>query len=244
MTRTHYLIIATFAVLAALTGCTATQRDAAAELILCCYRGVSPETVNLMLQLDRAGWRHSIHSGDALVSRVRSIAVSEWHRWTDGDVFLMVDDDIVFTPEDAERVVALAREKRGIACAYYATRDKKHLAQRLQWGEGVVEYGAGTPPEEITYAATGFMAVHRAVVAAMARDLPFCHPREPWAFWPLFQPFVLEDRVNGPEYLSEDWAFCERARQLGFGVWVDPSITLSHGGVTIADIKGASDAAM
>ena len=31
-------------------------------------------------------------------------------------------------------------------------------------------------------------------------------------------------------YLSEDWAFCDRARKLGFKVWLDPSIFINHVG--------------
>ena len=33
------------------------------------------------------------------------------------------------------------------------------------------------------------------------------------------------ERVVG---LSEDYAFCERARQLGFRVWLDPQTVLLH----------------
>src|SRR3970282_2168705 len=36
---------------------------------------------------------------------------------------------------------------------------------------------------------------------------------------------VEDKRVH---YLSEDWAFCERARQCGFQIWADPSIILQH----------------
>jgi hypothetical protein len=31
-------------------------------------------------------------------------------------------------------------------------------------------------------------------------------------------------------FLGEDWAFCELARELGFKVWLDPSIRVAHSG--------------
>ena len=221
-------------------------RDAAVEAIICSYRGVSPDTLRSLIGLVNQGWRYTLHSGDALISRARSIAASQWLRWTDGDVFLMVDDDIGFTTGDAEAVVSLAREHAGIACAPYLTRDRRHLAQRLKYDQEVLDFGTDGGPQEILYAATGFMAVHRSVLETMIKELglPFCHPREVWGFWPFFQPFVVEDSVNGYEYLSEDWALCERARRLGFQVWMDSRIILNHAGVTLYDSKGESNAAM
>ena len=64
---------------------------------------------------------------------------------------------------------------------------------------------------------------------------------EKWArpFWNFFAPFVVETE-NGVEYLSEDWAFCERVRQVGLQVWADPSVWLGHDGsavITPADAK-------
>jgi hypothetical protein len=31
--------------------------------------------------------------------------------------------------------------------------------------------------------------------------------------------------------MGEDFLFCDRARELGFDVWIDPSISLGHMGV-------------
>jgi hypothetical protein len=37
--------------------------------------------------------------------------------------------------------------------------------------------------------------------------------------------------VTDEGYIGEDFLFCDRARELGFEVWVDPTITLGHMGV-------------
>lgn len=211
------------------------HRTDAPHALLCAYRTLTVETSEALTQLACQGWRHSIHRGDALISRVRSIAVSHWLRETDGDVFLMIDDDIVFSPEDAEKVVALAREKHSIACAAYPVRGATHFACRLK--EPDIRFGPDLPPVEIEYAGTGFVAVHRGVCEAIiaANDLPLCHP-DSLQFWPLFQPLVVEtpdqDGHDVAEYLSEDWSFCFRAKQAGFQVWLDPTVFLTHLGQT------------
>jgi hypothetical protein len=58
-------------------------------------------------------------------------------------------------------------------------------------------------------------------------------------FYPFFATFTLKDAAGDYHYLSEDWAFCERARQIGFKVWMDQSIILQHMGwypFTVADL--------
>lgn len=200
------------------------------NLLLCAYRSVGAETAAILTQLVKKNWRFTIHMGDALVSRVRSMSVSEWYQQDAGDVFLMIDDDILFAPEDAEKVIALARETRSIASAAYPVRGATHFASRIPFKE--LKFGTeAKEPVKITWAGTGFIAVHRDVIEALVKTVPLCiMSSEAW-FWPMFQPFVWYNEENKySEYLSEDWAFCERAKQLGFDVWLDPSIILTHVG--------------
>jgi hypothetical protein len=67
------------------------------------------------------------------------------------------------------------------------------------------------------------MAVHRDVVAALIETMDVCYPGAEDSFWPMFQPFALDGN-----YLSEDYAFGERARVLGFPTWMDGRIILHH----------------
>jgi len=203
------------------------KRDDSPTLLICAYRTLTIPTAGAMMRLVNSGWRKSIHSNDALISRVRSVAVSKWLQDDDGDVFLMVDDDIVFAEEDAQKVIKLAREKRGIASAAYPVRGGTHLASRLLDNE--VTFGPELPAIEIKWAATGFFAVHRDVCEAIAATQKICILNEQIWFWPMFMPFVYENEERGyNEYLSEDWAFCERAKQLGFKVWLDRTVQLAH----------------
>lgn len=210
-----------------------------ATILLCAWREMKIATAECMMKLRDLGWGYAIIGGDALISRSRSKTVSNWYiKCVDEDVFLMLDDDVVFQPEDAEKVVELARKTRSIACAAYPVKDGGHLACRRFVGQDIL-FGPDSPPVEIEYAATGFMAVHRDVIQAMVEAqkdgepvFPLCDANGLNPMWPFFDTFTVKWNEGQPneryEYLSEDYAFCEQARRLGFKVWLDPSVILFH----------------
>lgn len=203
-----------------------------ASVLLCAYRACNIPTMASLLKLQQAGWRIFPKWGDGYIPRVRGQITSEWWRSTADDVFLMVDDDITFEPAMAEKLVAECRDGHDIICAAYSVRDGGHLAIRsLDDLELRMRFGPDLPPVEIRYAATGFMAVHRRVIDALVETLPLCHQNQAWAYWPMFTGFTVEEPDPvGYADLSEDWAFCQRARDLGFKVWLDPTIRLGHQG--------------
>lgn len=210
-------------------------------VLVVAHREIAAPTVECLFELIGMGWPIALVYGDALIDRARAKAVSTWYRNERTDVFLMIDDDIVFKAEDAERVVNLAREKRSIACGAYPVGDGGHLASRGFPGQRL-EFNDKMEPVEIRWAATGFMAVHRDVVKALIEGMELCYPNKPDAFWPMFTPFVL-----GENYLSEDYAFCERARELGFPVWLDQKAILVHlkiAPLSVWNMKGATQEAI
>lgn len=188
---------------------------------------------------------------DALIGRSRSLMCTEFLK-SDADVMVIIDDDIVWTGiEDMWKIVEGARDTRGIYGAAYVTRDlEPHLTSRAFPGVGM-EFRA-TPhrrPVEFQYLATGFFAIHRDVLEAMrgahfedadgGHIVGLCALGADRPFYPFFSPFQVIEDDGRRHYLSEDWAFCARARQLGFKVWADTSIILQHMGLypyTVADI--------
>lgn len=203
-------------------------------VLLCAWRNMVIETVESLLALRDAGWGYAIARGDALIARSRSRAVTNWYQNTDDEVFLMIDDDVVFTVEHAEAVVKLALEKRSVAVGAYPVKDGGHLACRRMPGQEIV-FGPYSPPVEIMYPATGFMAVHRDVITSMINAqnvdgtpvFPLCGTG-PGSMYPFFDTFAVIGPDGVGDYLSEDYAFGEQARRLGFKVWLDPSVILYH----------------
>ena len=98
-----------------------------------------------------------------------------------------------------------------------------------------VTFDEKAKPVEVPFISTGFMAVKRCVFEDLKKDLPLCH--KTWtddgrdtSFWPFYMPFCIPWPEDGFLYLSEDWALCERAKQQGYKLWLDPSIRLRHVG--------------
>jgi hypothetical protein len=227
----------------------ANENRQRASLLLCAYRNVSVASLQAVMRLtagEQPGWRLRVKTGDALISRSRSILLTAWWRETADDVCLLVDDDIGFTPADADHIVELCRNGYDIVAGAYPVHDGGHLALRYLDGQQTVRFGPDEPPMEIRYGATGFLAIHRRVVDALIATMPLCHPLESWSFYPLFPLLVIEDATaQGNVLLSEDWALCELARQAGFRVWLDPTIRLQHAStvpLSISNMAGMHDA--
>lgn len=213
------------------------RRDAetgrqAASLLLCAYRGVTSESLKAIMGVTGSSghqWRLRTKTGDSWIGRSRSIIVTKWWAETNDDAFLMVDDDVAFQPGDADRAVELVRNGYDIVCGAYPVHNGAHLSLKCWPGTEEIQFGPGQPPVEVQYAATGFMAVHRRVIDALIGTMELVHPRQPWAYYPLFPTPIVTDANGEPEHLSEDYGFCEIARRAGFTVWLDPQTRLSHG---------------
>lgn len=202
-----------------------------AHIVVCAGGDISIHTHSSILgliqhDLPEFSWKPSAATESGLLL-ARSFWASKWYRETNSDVFLTVDGDIGFQPQDAMHVVQVAREKRSVVVAAYPTRDGANLALRWLEDSGQVRFGPDEEPLPIRWAATGFMAIHRDVLDAMIPTLPLCDSRKRTAHWPIFKLDLLHEKDEW-QSLGEDFAFSERARNLGFTIWLDPTIMLNH----------------
>lgn len=196
-------------------------------------RYYEPDHVGSIMRLIRCPEiiRYAPRFNDAAVDRARSQCATEFLR-SDADVLIQIDSDIVFNPEDAIRICEAAME-RDVVGGVYVTRGKGKFAYptSLVGNNRRVEYGNDSTPVKALYLAGGFHAVHRRVFERLAKDeehMPLLNAYEENG---QFYPFYIPTWTNGPRglfYLSEDWALSHRAREAGFGVWIDPSIRLLH----------------
>ncbi len=204
-------------------------------LIMCSVRGPCVPTHHAIVQLIKAypEWDELI-AGEQGITRARSFSVSKWYKENvDEDVFVMVDDDILFQPTDAQKLAHLCRDGHDIIGAGYPFRDGSSVALRLLPDDTSLLFGDSIEPKEVRHIGTGFMAIHRRVIDAMVPTLRLCSTRlMNEAFWPFFEdPIVVDDEAaTGYNWLTEDYSFESRARALGFKVWLDPSILVAHYG--------------
>ena len=218
-------------------------------------RGISPNTFMSFMSLERLITQekraldidYKVCSNDSLLPRARNSAVSLFLD-EDYDYYMTIDDDIDFPPESIPMLIS---SNRDMVCAIYPMRspdfplysvrvriDKKNSSEfNINIADGHFI--------ELDYASTGFLLVKRHVIEAMAKayadeayeeNLPERLGKQTYN---LYNPIVVSHPNGKKEYLSEDWAFCERARRLGFKIWGDLNISLGHSGtMTINGAKG------
>jgi hypothetical protein len=192
-------------------------------------RGYEPDhvtsIVNLLAHNPYPMYWKPIH-GDALIERSRSRSATAFLD-SDAEVFLTVDTDIVFYWKDAVTLCEQAVSHSLVVGAYATRSARRSFVTSALEPHKPVEFASDPTPVPIQWGATGFMAVHRRVFEAVARTLPLCHPDEDLKHFPFFLPFVYQ-QAGTPIMLSEDYAFCERARKAGFPPYLNPAIRVGH----------------
>ena len=216
------------------------------------YGGVDPHFYSSMLALtSRRGERdYRIHLppalvGESLVCRARNRLACDFLA-SDASHLLFIDSDLIFSPEHVDRIAAHAARGVPIVAGLYP---KKQRA--LGWVCNVLE-PCPEPDEHdlqpVKYAGTGFLCIARSVFEAMMAAYPEARydpddgdawDRDLWEFFPVG---IRECPETGRRrLLSEDWWFCQRARDLGYAVMMDTRIVLKHVGQFVYPFDSIED---
>jgi predicted O-methyltransferase YrrM len=145
------------------------------------------------------------------------------------DELMWVDSDVAFDPADVER---LRSHGRPFTCGLYPKKGPRQFANNFLPGTTQVRFGSCGGLLDVLYCGFGFTHTRRAVYDALRRtpELAECNRGFRHPLVPYFLPLVGADGRGDPWYLSEDFAFCERARRCGFVVQADTTIRLWHVG--------------
>jgi cellulose synthase/poly-beta-1,6-N-acetylglucosamine synthase-like glycosyltransferase len=168
--------------------------------------------------------------GCSVVSRARNLLAQDMLD-SQCDFLLFIDSDINFEPEDIFRLMAWGQDpKKGIVAAVPRTRSEtKTYIANLDYDDNgeLTMNGMGLVRAERV--ATAFMLVRREVFVTLSE----AHPE--WSYYDRKSDRMLscmfDFQLAEEGYIGEDYLFCDRAREHGFEVWIDPSITLGHMGV-------------
>lgn len=167
--------------------------------------------------------------GDSLITRSRNRIASDFLiEQPNVDVVVMIDSDITFPLKALDDLVSLAREKRGVAGGCIAIRGKKTWMNVRTLPDQPIDIGPDCAPQEVRYVGGAFMAIHRSVLEKLREgmeNVAFETPR-----WGFFDPMAQQYKDRGLEDLSEDFAFCQRARDAGFSVWALTNHQIEHHG--------------
>ena len=193
------------------------------------YRFVHVEAVHCMFSLlsaDDDGRLLALHGGEGFVGRARNQIVSRFLE-SDFDELLMIDSDILYTPQDVDRI---ASHDVPIVAGFYpkkAPGKTVWVANHLNKNEKLTEDGL----IKVETIGTGFMKIQRAVLEKMrdsglaARYIVDGTDIVEYEFFPF--------RVVNGKLRSEDWAFCDNAHDLGFPIYGDSKCVLRHLGAAI-----------
>jgi hypothetical protein len=130
------------------------------------------------------------------------------------DKILWIDSDIIFTPQDA--MTLIESDKEIISGAYLLGSGEVTAYPKLLKGgymfEDVLKM---SEPVQIAGCGFGFLAVKQGIFEQMTR---------PW-----FQAAIVtnDDGFTFP-MMGEDLSWCKRATDLGYEIWFDPTVRVTH----------------
>lgn len=130
-----------------------------------------------------------------------------------------IDSDIAWTPDDFMR---LYESDLDIVSGAYmlATGEVTAYPERLGPGLRYEQVLTMTEPVKVHGVGFGFLAVKQGVFEQLSR---------PW-----FQsvPVTMTDAETGEEWtfpiMGEDISWCERVGRLGYDIWLDPRVRVTH----------------
>jgi len=235
-----------------------TEPAPSVKLLVCtpAYGGLMNfEYVTSLLLLDRTARAAGVEvffyfiANESLIQRARNFLCHHFMTRTDCTHLMFIDADIQFDPADVIRMVAANVDVIG---GVYPKKllhwdrlpslsaeqleqlrrsdnspllDFVNLAPSLEPAV-TAETAAGVAPQEVRWVGTGFVLIKRGVLERMQADRP---DRTFWAEQQRIYAFfdcVLWNEV----YLSEDYYFCERWRELGGVVHSAPWAKCTHWG--------------
>ena len=189
-----------------------------------------------LAKFSRASAEHGIDiqigsiCGCSVVSRARNLLAKDMLE-SKCDYLLFIDSDINFEPDDIFRLMAWGTDpKKGIVAAVPRTRNEsKVYIATLDYDENGDLTMNGMGLVRAKRVATAFMLVRREVFETLEKE----HPE--WAYYDAKTDRTLscmfDFQLAEEGYIGEDFLFCDRVREHGFEVWIDPTITLGHMGV-------------
>jgi len=166
-----------------------------------------------------------------IVATARQIAVNNLLRDPEGEWLLFIDDDMVFSPQDFFNIEKQLLERDDIdcigglcmanslptkPCVFGMVEGCEEYHQERIWWHIMTDY-----PRDQTFQVylTGmaFMLIKKSMLDAMRRD-------EDGNVIPNYMHF----HYDHPMIFNEDLAFCMRAKDAGFKVWVDSRVKIGH----------------
>jgi len=210
-------------------------------LLTVCHRQITGQTA---WAVEKAHLTQSMNflwvlsPGDALVGRARSITASNFLMDNMAPYLIFLDSDIVFQPEDLQRLYSDLKAGYDLVGGVYSVRANTQLAHYGMGGKISLDGKI----KEVQFLSTGFTGISKNMLQKMVDELklPLLNEND----WAKCYPFFETGRYIDEKYkiyISEDWDFCNKARKVGVIPYLDTSILLGHIGSQVFTPGGVEE---
>ena len=216
-----------------------------------CYGGnLTIEYTNSLLGFLMSCFRYKVDcsieltGNESLITRGRNHLVSKFMA-SNCTHLAFVDADIEFNGED---LIKLLKHNLPIVCGAYTTKSLNEAYVVNLTDHEKIAHFPNSNVVEVLNSGTGFMMIERSVIEEMQKNYPELHyetdfdgsymdlskmPDEYIAnlrknLYSLFD--TIHDTEDDNRYLSEDYTFCKRYKDIGGRIFLDTSILLNHVG--------------
>lgn len=187
------------------------------------FRTVEPECDASLREIERRGYE---------VRRVIGISGSDCGRnqiaadalRSGFEELMWIDADIVFQPDDVDQI---RNHPHPFVCGIAACTNRREFSCTFLPDTPQIVFGKEGGLLPIQGAGFSFVLTRRTVYETIQDhcQLPSCNQHLGSGLVPWFMPIMIDDG-KGLRYLSEEEAFCERARHSGIALFADTSIRL------------------
>jgi len=177
-----------------------------------------------------------IHTSGSLLVRERNDLVKAFLE-TDATHMMCIDSDIGWNPTDLKKLLDYNED---FVAALYPARgpDKCFLFRGIYEDENKKMSVSEKRLIQMEYIPAGFMLLKRCVLEKMIAHFPelYYEPKDE-SLKHTKGHYLFATELYDGEFWGEDYVFCRRARQAGFKIWIDPTISLDHNGTIGAFIE-------
>lgn len=223
------------------------------------HNGYFQSMLTLQIALANEGIQMSVLSfgNESLIQRGRNFVVAHFLSKTEFTHLLFIDSDISFDPskivdwlKSGRPIVSGIYPKKGMNLKGIAEISKMKEIKEEDWEKLSLDYVINFNSEQVyvdqgryikaLYVGTGMLLISREVILRLIQKNPQTkytndisgyengNPTIHKYFYSLFDCFICP-KTN--RYLSEDYAFCQRCIDIGYDIWADISMNLTHTGV-------------
>lgn len=199
-----------------------------------CYAGQLTEATfssfirfSLLARQHNLNWSLDTMVNESLITRGRNNLAAKMMTNTIATHLMFIDSDIRFDPDAIFKLIDADKDLIG---GLYPVKGYpiRYVVNGLT--EPVIE----GPLEEVRHIGTGFMLIKRTVFEQMIAKFPEKKFRDSIGVGKKYEPYMyalFETALdaNG-DYMSEDWYFCDKWREMGGKIYAHKEILLTHTG--------------